>query len=124
MQPGQNRFLRYSGSSLPGSAQTAGYAFQTAVFSFPGWMRPFSLPADITMGGVEVIETGSNESVCHADEFIMVHSPVLHGQPHAAKAKVAVDLREKWILNHAYSSCCETAKDRFAYAAGDAMGLQ
>ena len=62
------------------------------------------LPADIAVSGVEVVEAGGDEGIRHAAEFIFVYLAVLHGQTHAAKAEVAMDFREKGILNHVFSS--------------------
>ena len=58
------------------------------------------LSVDITVRGVKVVETGANEGIRHAAEFVIIHMLFLHGQAHAAKAEVAVDLREKGILDH------------------------
>ena len=60
----------------------------------------FALAADVAVGGIEVVEPGGDEGVRHAAKLIVIHLALLHGQAHASEAEIAVDFREKGILDH------------------------
>lgn len=53
-----------------------------------GTYRSFALPADISVGGVKVVEALFNEAVYHFAELRLIDFAVCHRQTHTAECKL------------------------------------
>ena len=65
--------------------------------------RDLTLGADIAVGGIKVVEASVDERVCHPAYLLVIDLVAVHRQTHTPKSKVAVDLRKKTILFHAFT---------------------
>ena len=66
----------------------------------PGAESRLAPAAQIAVGRVEIIETGVQKRIHHLRKLFLVNLLPDQGQPHAAKAEISVDLREKAIVFH------------------------
>lgn len=55
-----------------------------------GTYRSFALPADISVGGVKVVEALFNEAVYHFSELRLIDFAVCHRQTHTAECKLFI----------------------------------
>ena len=59
------------------------------------FQRLFATTADIAMRRIEVIETTFDKQIRHATDLFQIDFAVLHGETHAAEAKLLLDFW-KW----------------------------
>ena len=73
----------------------------TGCQSFP--QSKFTFSAQVTVCGIEVIESGVKKCIHHLTELRHIHFSIYHWQAHTAKPEFSVNLREELILHRSTS---------------------